>query len=109
MKFNNIPKRYAGKTYQSTLEARYAQHLDLLKRGGEIQDYKEQVVFRLNINGSHICNYIADFVVTGKYGRLEIHECKSPITKTAVWSVKWKLAQALYPEYKFVVVMRGDF
>jgi hypothetical protein len=107
MKFNNIPKRYGGKTYQSTLEANYAAHLDLLKRVKEIQSYEQQKVFRLDINGHHIANYIADFVVIGKHGREEIHEVKG--IELAPFKLKWKMMKALYPEYHYELIKRGDF
>lgn len=107
MKFNNVPKRYGGRTYQSTLEANYAAHLDLLKKAGEIQDYETQKVFRLDVNDIHIANYIADFLVVGKHGRLEVHEVKGK--ELSPFRMKWKLMKALYPEYHYVLIKRGDF
>lgn len=107
MKFNNVPKRYGGRTYQSTLEANYAAHLDFLKRAGEIQDFETQKTFRLDVNGVHIANYIADFVVVGKHGREEIHETKGKVLSP--FTMKWRLMKALYPQYHYELVKRGDF
>ena len=107
MKFNNVPKRYNGKTYQSTLEADYAAHLDMLVKCKEIQSYETQKTFRLDVNNIHIANYIADFLVVGKHGRLEIHETKGKALSP--FTMKWRLMKALYPEYHYELIKRGDF
>ena len=108
-KYRNVQKTIDGRTYHSTLEANYAQYLELLKRGKEIQDWKPQPVFRLDVNGHHICKIIPDFLVITKHGAEEIHETKCWATQTPEFRIKKKLFEALYPQYKFVVIMKGDF
>ena len=108
MKYNNKVTRYGNQTYQSKLEADYAQQLDIMMKAGEIQDWNGQVRYRLEVEGKKICDIIPDFWVKTKHGAEEIHETKSWATQTPVWRVKWKLMQALYPEYKYVVVQRKD-
>lgn len=110
MKYNNLIKIYDGRSFHSKLEARYAQHLDLLKRGKEIQDWSPQVTFRLHgKNGDFICKIIPDFLVVGKHGQEEIHETKSWATMTPQWRMKWKMLKYEYPEYKYKVVTHKDF
>lgn len=101
-KFNNTPSQYKGRLYHSRFEAEYAIILDDMLKNKEIDSWTPQFKLRLDINGKHICNYVADFLV--KRGRfLEIHETKgyfSPISK-----IKWKLAIALYSDkYQFKLI-----
>jgi hypothetical protein len=79
----------------------------MLQRAKEIQSYTQQVTFRLDINGKHICKIIPDFLVIGKHGREEIHEVKG--IEMPDWKLKWKMMQALYPEYHYELIKRGDF
>ena len=106
-KFNNVPTRHNGTSYDSRLEARYAAHLDILKRGGEIQDWTLKRTFRLDVNGKHVCKFTPDFFVIGKHGREEIHETKGIATRD--FMIRWKLMQALYPEYHYKLVKAKDF
>ena len=106
-KYNNVPKRYNGRTYHSTLEAEFAQVLDLMKKGKLIKEIKPQPSFRLDVNGKHICNIIPDFFVIDKDDQEIIYEVKGKETDT--WKIKAKLFQALYPQYKYEVVKKGDF
>ena len=54
----------AGSMHQSTLEARRCDELHLLQTGGLIKDLRAhpQVSYRLDVNGMHVCDYLADFV-----------------------------------------------
>lgn len=108
-KYHNTPSRYKGVLYMSKKEMEYAMILDDMKRTKEIDSWKGQFTLKLDVNGKHICNYIADFKVVrsiqtdnGGFFQEEIHEVKgffTPISK-----LKWRLAQALYPQYKFVLI-----
>ena len=101
-KFHNTPSQYKGRLFHSRLEAEYAMILDDMKRTGEIKNWSPQFTLKLDVNGKHIANYIADFLVTKKGGALEIHETKGYFTDLA--KLKWRLSQALYPQYKFVLI-----
>ena len=102
-KFGNVPSQYKGRTYHSRKEAEYAIILDDMKRIGEIKSWVPQYKMRLDVNGEHICDYIADFLVTTSTGLKEIHETKGYFTDPGKF--KWRLAQALYRHrYKFVLV-----
>lgn len=100
-KFGNIPTRYKGRLFHSKFEAEYAMILDDMVKCKEIKSWTPQFKLKLDVNGKHIAYYIADFLV--KRGRLwEIHEVKGRWTSTG--KIKYRLAQALYPEYKFVLI-----
>ena len=101
-KYNNQSKEYNGRYYHSKKEAAYAQELDLLKKAGEIKDWKPQHRVSLDVNGYHICNYIVDFLVTNKYGEEELHEVKG--FETDLWRIKRKLLEAIYPDIKYIVI-----
>jgi hypothetical protein len=101
-KFNNTPSQYKGRVYHSRKEAEYAMALDDMKNMGEIKDWTPQYRLKLEVNGQHITNYIADFLVEKTTGQIEIHETKGYFTDSA--KIKWRLAQALYPDYKFILI-----
>jgi len=102
-KYGAERKEYGGRIYHSKKEAGYARDLDLLKKAGEIKDWKPQHKLPLNVNGYHICNYIVDFLVTYKDGSQGLEEIKG--LETAVFRLKWKLCEAIYgKDYKMVVI-----
>jgi len=101
-KFNSKRTYYNGRYYQSTLEANYAQELDFRKKAGEVQEIIPQYKIDLGINGVHICNYYIDFKVILSDGIVEYHEVKGK--ETDLWRLKWKLTQAIYPDYKLVLI-----
>jgi len=106
-KFGAIPTAFAGRTFDSKLEAAYARKLDLL-RSAIVPDrdrpvaWKPQVSVRLEVNGKLICRYICDFLVTFADGHDEWHEVKGFETET--WKIKEKLFRALFPERRLLVV-----
>ena len=63
---------------RNKLEASYEAHLELLKRAGEIDDYKfEGVKLRLADNTF----FTPDFIVFTKDGFVELHDTKGTTTK----------------------------
>jgi hypothetical protein len=82
--------------FDSRGEAGYCEQLDWRIKAGEILSYERQVKIPLTVNGVLICNYYADFVVTGKHGEKEIHEYKGLVLP--LFQIKWKLLQALQKE-----------
>jgi len=101
-KFNAKKTQYNGRYYDSVLEANYAEKLDWLIKAGEVKEVVPQYKISLDVNGVHIANYYMDFKVVLSDGRIEMHEVKG--FETPVWRMKWRLAKAMYPEYKFVLV-----
>jgi hypothetical protein len=66
-----------------------------------------QPTFRLEVSGQFICKIIPDFMVVTKDGSEEIHEVKGK--ETSEWRIKWRLMQALHPEFRYHVIKQGDF
>ena len=102
-KFGNLPSQYKGRLYHSKLEAEYAMILDDMIKHKEITSWTPQFTLKLDVNGKHICNYIADFLVKKSKMNWEIHETKGYFTDTA--KLKWRLVQAIYGGiYKFILI-----
>ncbi len=101
-KYHNTPSQYKGRLYHSKKEAEYAMILDDMVKHKEIDSWEPQFTLKLDVNGKHICNYIADFKVIKNKKYIEIRETKGYFTDTA--KIKWRLAQALYPKYKFILI-----
>jgi len=95
-KYGNRPLRCRqGEMHQSTLEARRCDELHMLAAGGLVRDLRTQVLFRLDVNCVHICNYIADFVYfDNERGAQVVEDTKGVITET--FRLKAKLMEAIH-------------
>ena len=97
-KYGNKKTEYKGETYDSKKEADYAKMLDTLRFAANPKDRvigsDRQVRFPVEIEGSKICVYIADFRVRYADGREEIVDVKG--VRTAVYILKKKLVEAIY-------------
>jgi hypothetical protein len=91
--------RLATHAYASKLEERYAQHLSLLQRAGEIHAFWPQP-FGLRLAPKTF--YHPDFLIQLTDGLLEIHETKGYWEDDA--RAKWKIAATLYPCFAFVAI-----
>lgn len=101
-KMGNHPTEYGGVKYHSKREADYAAELDLRTRGKDIGGWERQVRIPLIVEGKMIADYVIDFVIQHKDGPLEYVEVKGH--ETAVWKLKWKLFEALYPDLKKTII-----
>ena len=101
-KYNAKPKIYKGRKYHSTLEADYAAQLDLRKKAKKIKEIVPQFKIDIRVNEKHICNYYIDFKIEFTNNEIEYHEVKG--RETDLWRIKWRLAIALNPGWKFVLV-----
>ena len=99
---NKSCRCHSGHQHDSRFEAGYCDELALQVKVGHIKSYEIQKQYSLDINGSHICNHIVDFVVTNKLGLIEIHETKGFATRD--WRIKWKLFEALYPDIPYRII-----
>lgn len=82
------------------LETAYAQHLELLKRAGEVLYYKfEGIKLRLADNTF----LTVDFAVMASDGVLEMHECKGFMMDDS--AVKIKVAAGMYP-FRFKIIRK---
>jgi len=91
--------------YKSTTERKYAERLEILKRAGEIVDYRyEGVKFKLG-NGAV---YTPDFLVVFD-DHFEIHEVKGRWMEAA--RVRIKVAATQYQWFKFIAIQlkRGEW
>ena len=61
-KYRAQPVRDEDGYFASKKEHKHWQVLKLRERAGEIRELERQVRFRLEHNGIHICDYVADFV-----------------------------------------------
>jgi hypothetical protein len=103
---NKSCRCHAGHIHDSVFEAEYCDSLALLVKAREIVSYQTQVSFDLSVNGKKICSHIVDFVVfpTEDDDKLEVHETKG--FATAVWQLKYKLFQAIYPHIPYHIITK---
>jgi hypothetical protein len=96
-KYKGVPTETAdGQKFQSHHEARYYNKLLLMKMGGEVLSFERQRRYEININGYLVCEYVADFVVHWKDGRVEVIDTKSEGTLTPIYRLKKKLMLAVH-------------
>lgn len=107
------PNKYKAKKtkvdniiFDSMLEASQYEELKLLERAKEIEGLDLQHELILKVNGKQICIYIADFFYfDNSIERWVVSDAKG--VQTDVFKIKWKLAQALYPEYVYELRKKG--
>lgn len=93
-KYRAIKTTYKGSVYDSKREVTKAMELNQLLKDKQIFKWEKQIKIELfGENGTRICNYFCDFLITYNDGTLEYLEIKSKITATPVWKIKWKLLQ----------------
>lgn len=97
-KYGAIKTEYNGRTFDSKKEAGYAEALDFCRKAKDpkdrVVDIEYQPPFKCVVNGKKICTYKADFRVKYADGREEVVDVKGK--KTAVYSLKKKLVEALF-------------
>jgi len=94
-KYRNKKTVVDGITFDSKREGdRYAE-LKLLGRSGVIRDLDLQPSFSFDLNGVHICKYIADFAYQMD-GENIVEDVKSEPTKTPEYVIKKKLMLAFH-------------
>ena len=90
-----------GIVFDSKAERDYYAQLMLLLKTRTILGVDRQVKYELRVEGKLICKHIVDFVVIDRGGR-SVHEVKG--METAVWRLKKKLFEALYPAVPYIVI-----
>ena len=103
-KFGNTITIYKGEKYDSGREAQYARDLDLLlhEKNGKLKEWQRQVDVALIVNGVKICSIVVDFLEIYKDGHERWVEVKG--METPEWKLKWRLFDALHPDWDKVVV-----
>jgi Protein of unknown function (DUF1064). len=94
-KYRNSPTVVENIRFDSRKEADRWAELRLLEKAGKIQNLTRQVKFSLDVDGVHICNYIADFAFD-ENGEVVVEDVKSTATMTRVYLIKRNLMWALY-------------
>lgn len=92
-KYRNKKTVLDGITFDSNLEAKRWQELQLLERAGQITGLERQVPFPLIVNGAKVCTYNADFVYF-ENGERVVEDAKG--MKTPEFSLKAKLFKAIH-------------
>lgn len=93
-KYKAVRTEVDGITFDSKREATRYMELMLLQRAGEIERLELQPKYDCIVNGRKICTYRADFRYFTKENSV-VEDVKG--MKTAVYRLKKKLVEALYP------------
>lgn len=101
-KFNAKPVYIDSKRWDSTLEYKYALHLELLKKTGEILYYHDHVNIRLP-GGT---KYEVDFLVFYTDGTVKYIDVKG--FETDSFKIKKREVEAIYP-FEIEIIKKGDF
>ena len=91
-KFGAIRAEWNGRKFDSTGEMEYAQHLDTLKKSGEVNRVQYQYKLALEANGVFVCNYYIDFRLVISDGSIVLAEFKGH--ETDLWKNKWALLKS---------------
>lgn len=107
-KYGAIVTFVDGKRFDSKAEARRYIELKALALAGEIGGLELQPAFPIEINGVQLAVYRADFRYRdARTGQVVVEDVKSDGTRTALYRLKRKLAEALHPGTRIVEVMYG--
>jgi hypothetical protein len=103
-KYGNVRTKIGGEVFDSKREA--LRHLVLkdMEKHGEIFWLARQPRFQLKVNGKKICTYVGDWEYwkRNKAGNYRIVEDSKGV-QTRDFRIKFKLAQALYPEIEWKI------
>lgn len=94
-KYGNKKTVVDGVTFSSKREAARYGVLKLLERNGEIGALELQPPYRLEVNGTLVCKYVADFrYVDLRTGETVVEDAKG--FKTREYNIKKKLVKAVH-------------
>lgn len=93
-KFGNEKTDVDGIKFDSKAESQRYGELTMMERGGLIQGFEMQVPYDLDVNGIHICKYIADFVITWPDSIVTVEDVKG--VQTPDFKLKKKLMWAIH-------------
>lgn len=96
-KFGNVPLRCnQGVMHQSKLESKRCNELHVLQIGGLVfgLEAHPQPRYRLEVNGVHVCDYMADFKYSDRAGALVVEDVKGHATE--VYKLKRRLMLACH-------------
>ena len=109
-KYGAVRTEVDGFVFASRAEARRYGELKLMEQAGEISELALQVTYSLDVNGVHVCDYVADFV----YRPTPPHPRPLPIGKSAdgegrvvVEDVKGKRTKEYVLKKKLMLAVHG--
>lgn len=95
-KYRNIKTTVDGITFDSKKEAARYGTLKMLFKNGNIDDLRHQVRYNIELNGTKLFAYVADFVYV-ENGQTVVEDVKSEITrKNPVYRIKKKAMKAQF-------------
>jgi len=100
-KYNNHRIETSDGWFDSKSEWKRWVFLKDAQRDGKISDLERQVEFPIDVDGKHICKYIADYCYFNKAGLYVVEDFKGVVTD--LFKLKAKLVEAKY-EVKIHVV-----
>lgn len=101
-KYGAIKTKVDGVMFDSRLESQWYTYLKTLGTYDLISDLELQKEFLLTVNGKQIGIYIADyFFFDKKKQKWTVGDAKG--VKTDVFKLKWRLCQALYPDFEYQI------
>lgn len=68
--------------------------LRLMERAGEISGLARQVRYRIEVAGTHVCDYVADFTYATEDGKFVVEDAKG--FRTPEYRLKAKLYKAVF-------------
>lgn len=94
-KYKNVPTEVEGIRFASKREAKRYWELRLLEKAGKIVSLRTQVPISIDLYGTHVCNYVADFsyAILGSAGTI-YEDAKGVRTKE--YKLKKKLVWACH-------------
>ena len=102
-KYLNKPQVIDGINFASKKEAKRYEELLMLQKIGIIRDLQVHPVFKIAVNGSHVCSYIGDFMYRQvETGTVVVEDTKGVDrrtgwdTRTETYKLKRKLMKAVH-------------
>lgn len=95
-KYHNKPIWAYGFRFASINEYKRYEKLRLLEKARQITNLEVHPRYRLLVNGSWVCTYIADFKYQDEKGDTVVEDVKSPGTITPAFSIKKRLMKAVF-------------
>lgn len=96
-KYRAVATEVDGIRFPSKREAKRWTELKILEQKGHIKNLKRQVRFPIEVNGTVVCTYIADFVYDWAHGDGTVVEDSKPVAiATPVFKLKSKLMRAVH-------------
>jgi hypothetical protein len=100
-KFGAIETKKDGIRFPSRLEARYYEHLLMMRKSGELLEFLRQPLF--DLPGK--VTYRADFIEFWKDGTVRVVDVKG-MPPTEAFRIKKRMVEELYPHFKIEVVKK---